>query len=183
MAKEPRKTTEKALKESDTPSKVGKGTAKAGKSGNASEAPSAVGKGTAKVGKGTGKSTAKAGKATKTPSKVGSKGAKAQEVTFTTCLKDAGAYSPTYDYLIAQAEALKSVIDLLRKEMAQRPCVFEEVSREGEVRRRAEPVYSMFLDYSKEYRQVLGELKMTARTSGLVENDGIDELNSLVASI
>lgn len=156
MAKEPRKTTEKALKETDTPSKGGKGT---------------------------GKSTAKAGKATKTPSRVGSKGAKAQEVTFTTCLKDAGAYSPTYDYLIAQAEALKSVIDLLRKEMAQRPCVFEEVSREGEVRRRAEPVYSMFLDYSKEYRQVLGELKMTARTSGLVENDGIDELNRLVASI
>lgn len=180
MAKEPRKTTEKALKETDTPSKVGKGTAKAGK---ATDTSSKVGNGTAKVGKEAGKSTAKAGKASKTPSKVGSKGAKAQEVTFTTCLKDAGAYSPTYDYLIAQAEALKSVIDLLRKEMAQRPCVFEEVSREGEVRRRAEPVYSMFLDYSKEYRQVLGELKMTARTSGLVENDGIDELNSLVASI
>lgn len=129
------------------------------------------------------KTTSKARKPTKTRRKVGDKATKAQEVTFASCLKDAGAYSPTYDYLIAQAEALKEVIDLLRREMAQRPCVFEEVSREGEVRRRSEPAYSLFLDYSKEYRQVLSELKMTARTSGIVEHDGIDELNRLISDI
>lgn len=106
---------------------------------------------------------------------------KVEATTIKAVLETAQAHSPVYDFLIHQAERLRGVLDKLSKDMEVLPPVFEEVSREGEVRRRTEPTYTIYLDYSKEYRQVLDALKMTARSAGIAENDGIDELSNAVS--
>lgn len=108
---------------------------------------------------------------------------KVEAITIKSVLETAQAHSPVYDFLIHQAERLRGVLDKLSKDMEVLPPVFEEVSREGEVRRRTEPTYTIYLDYSKEYRQVLDALKMTARSAGIAENDGIDELFNAVSKM
>ncbi len=98
-------------------------------------------------------------------------------------LRELGAYSPSFGFLIDSCAQLiyarNKAFDVLRGE----DLILREVSREGELRLKNHPICSMYIELSKELRQVLGELTMTAKTNSVVEGDELDQLNMKIMNM
>jgi hypothetical protein len=107
-------------------------------------------------------------------------------------LEDANMYSPTLDFAIedlAQVSHLKEQAfneatgnifhkdDPVNRENKGNSIVME-VSREGAIRYKVNPAYSIYLDLVRESQKILDGLCMTAKSSNLIQGDEFDELRA-----
>ena len=101
-------------------------------------------------------------------------------------------YSPSLDFAIedlAQVSHLKEKAfneatgyifhkeDPVNKETESTSIVME-VSREGAIRYKVNPAYTIYLDLVRESQKILDGLCMTAKSSTLVQGDEFDELRA-----
>lgn len=107
-------------------------------------------------------------------------------------LSDDGAYSPSYDvaiYNLSQAIFLKDSVfnDALAYKFpdidkdninSSGSSIIIEQSREGFLRYKNNPAYSMFLDYTDKVLKILDSMGMTVKSSNAVQDDEFTELKN-----
>lgn len=98
-------------------------------------------------------------------------------------LRSIGAYSPSVEHLITSCAQLIQIRDKIYKEIETTAPMIQEESREGAVRQKANPIYGMYMDISKELRVTLAELTMTVRSSTISTTDGLADLDNSLSGI
>lgn len=109
---------------------------------------------------------------------------KDQTITF---LRDGlqalGAYSAAFEPLLESVAMVVEVRDLAYTQLQQEGVVVDEISREGDSRKRTNPAWPIFIESSKELRALFVELKMTVRTATFTSGDEVDKLNILLQQV
>lgn len=107
-----------------------------------------------------------------------------------TVLESEGMYSPLYDMAIldlAQVSHLKAnafndavgyEYPVLDMDDAEPGSIVVEQSREGFLRYKINPAYTIFIDLARESQKMLSELCMTAKSSNAVQDDEFTELKN-----
>lgn len=107
-----------------------------------------------------------------------------------TVLESEGTYSPLYDMAIedlAQVSHLKAkafedaigyVFPSSDEDNTESNSIVVEQSREGFMRYKINPAYTIYIDLVRESQKILSELCMTAKSSNAVQDDEFTELKS-----
>ena len=107
-----------------------------------------------------------------------------------TALESEGMYSPLYDMAIldlAQVSHLKAnafndavgyEYPVLDMDNAEPGSIVVEQSREGFLRYKINPAYTIFIELARESQKMLSELCMTAKSSNAVQDDEFTELKN-----
>lgn len=98
-------------------------------------------------------------------------------------LKVMGVWSPAFSTLVESCAQLSNIRDEAFEELGSEGLVIEEVSREGESRKKCNPAYAIYIETQKELRAVLIELSMTVKSSKFAEGDELDKLNVILEEI
>lgn len=98
-------------------------------------------------------------------------------------LKVMGVWSPAFSTLVESCAQLSHIRDKAFVELESNGLVIEELSREGESRKKSNPAYAIYIETQKELRAVLIELSMTVKSSKFSEGDELDKLNVMLEEI
>ena len=93
------------------------------------------------------------------------------------CLQAIGSYSSAFEPLLDDLSMAIEVRDMAYERIVAEGVTLEELSREGDPRKRANPAWPMFIESSKEVRTKLAALQMTVSTAKFTSGDEFDKLN------
>lgn len=98
-------------------------------------------------------------------------------------LQALGAYSAAFEPLLESVAMVVEVRNQAFAELQGEGVVVDEISREGDARKRTNPAWTIFIESSKELRAHFVELQMTVRTAKFTSGDEVDKLNILLQQV
>ena len=96
------------------------------------------------------------------------------------CLEAIGSYSAAFEPLLEDLSMALQVRDMAYQSLMQDGVTVEELSREGDPRKKGNPAWPMFIETSKEVRAKLTALNMTVATAKFTSGDEVDKLNQIL---